>query len=932
METGLSVRAMLIVHCDGRTMTRILSGIALLSAVLLVMLVLGVTAQDGDFRVFPTSLEVSEPDGSASFSIKLTEAPTATVTIGISASNQECSALPSSIELTGENWNTGVSAEVTAVDDDQTDGDQPCIVLTGQASSADPNYNGKDPIDIEVMVHDDDLGIITVDPTTLSISEPSGSDSFNIRLSNQPTDDVTIGLSTSNNECSIEDSSVTLTSGNWQNGVDVVVFAVDDGIVDGEQACTVVTGQASSGDPVFNNKNPADVEVTVGDDDEPGIVVDPTELTVREPSGSDSFNIRLKSQPTWDVYIELSTSNDECYTSRSSVLLTSTNWRDGLDVTVTAVNDDYDDGSRTCAVVTAPASSGDGDYGGQDPADVSVTVQDDDTAGFLVDPTSLTVSEPDGSETFRIELTSRPTDNVTINMSTSNNECSIAPTTVTLTSSTWDDGAEVTVSAVDDEAGDGQQECIVLTAPAISDDNDYDNENPPDVTVQVLDDDSSGVSVYPTTVYVGEGSTTHSYQIVLTSQPTHLVTVSATTDGQTTVDPSELYFSTIDWSEAQTVTVTAVDDSQAEGEHSGTISHNVSSEDGSYNGQIPANVIAIITDNDTAGIMVSPSSLIVSEPNESAVFTFTLVTEPRDVVTILLSTSNGECHLPIELVTITSENWDSGAGRSVLAVDDEDFDGDQTCVVHTAAATSEDPIYNGRDPADVTVTVLDDEGPLTIYMPLIAHAWPPLPEVLELLPIDNADGDGSYTIQWTEIPEAEAYVLEEATDGDFSGAVEVYDGPSTSAEISGRGAARFFYRVKARSGSGESPWSNVQQVDVLWEAEPNDLAPSQANGPLVSGLTYYGTLPSGGDINDYFCFDQPEEGSVEAWLRNIPAGENYDLILRDADLNPAGYSGELGHVDEHILSGELPAGRYYIQVYHREGAGSDQEYHLQVVY
>jgi hypothetical protein len=265
-------------------------------------------------------------------------------------------------------------------------------------------------------------------------------------------------------------------------------------------------------------------------------------------------------------------------------------------------------------------------------------------------------------------------------------------------------------------------------------------------------------------------------------------------------------------------------------------------------------------------------------------------------------------------------------------VDDDDFDGDQICLIYTAAATSEDPIYNGRDPADVTVTVLDDEESLAVYMPLIAHAWPPPPQGLELLPIDNGDGDGSYTIHWTEISEVETYILEESTDVGFSGTVEVYEGPLTSTDIVGRWAARYYYRVKARSGSVEIPWSNVEQVDVLWEAEPNDLAPDQANGPLVSGLTYYGTFPNGGDINDYFFFDLLEEGSVEAWLRDIPDGENYDLIIRDANLNPVGYSGELGHADEHILSGVLPSGRYYVQVYHRAGAGSDQAYHLQVVY
>jgi hypothetical protein len=45
-----------------------------------------------------------------------------------------------------------------------------------------------------------------------------------------------------------------------------------------------------------------------------------------------------------------------------------------------------------------------------------------------------------------------------------------------------------------------------------------------------------------------------------------------------------------------------------------------------------------------------------------------------------------------------------------------------------------------------------------------------------------------------------------------------------------------------------------------------------------------------------------------------------------------GYSAELGNADEHILTGILPTGRYYIQVYHNSTGGSTQAYHLRVSY
>jgi len=219
-----------------------------------------------------------------------------------------------------------------------------------------------------------------------------------------------------------------------------------------------------------------------------------------------------------------------------------------------------------------------------------------------------------------------------------------------------------------------------------------------------------------------------------------------------------------------------------------------------------------------------------------------------------------------------------------------------------------------------------------VYLPLVLRGWPPLPDVPTLYAISNPEGDGSYTVSWSTANYATSYVLEEARISDFSDAVEVYSGASTSHAVSGRGAARYTYRVKARNSLGDSDWSYAQSVDVLWEAEPNDKAQTQANGPVVSGLIYYGAFPGASDPKDYFYFDLPAAHTVEVWLSNIPAGHNYDLTLRDASLNVVGHSGELRNADEHILTGALPPGRYYIQVTNASQTGSTQAYHLQVVY
>jgi hypothetical protein len=119
---------------------------------------------------------------------------------------------------------------------------------------------------------------------------------------------------------------------------------------------------------------------------------------------------------------------------------------------------------------------------------------------------------------------------------------------------------------------------------------------------------------------------------------------------------------------------------------------------------------------------------------------------------------------------------------------------------------------------------------------------------------------------------------------------------------------------------------------VGWESEPNNEAQTQANGPILSGLTYKGYFHNGADLKDYFYFDLASSRSVELWLGNIGAGHDYDLVLRDGALKEVGRSASRESPTEHILTGVLSAGRYYVQVYNYGRTGSSQPYHLRVVY
>jgi len=90
----------------------------------------------------------------------LTSQPIAPVSVLLSASNGQCTVSPGSVTLDATNWDTGAPATVTAVDDSVDDlvayGTLICVVQTGLTASADPNYDGLDPVYVTVTWLDDE--------------------------------------------------------------------------------------------------------------------------------------------------------------------------------------------------------------------------------------------------------------------------------------------------------------------------------------------------------------------------------------------------------------------------------------------------------------------------------------------------------------------------------------------------------------------------------------------------------------------------------------------------------------------------------------------------------------------------------------------------------------------------------------------------------
>ncbi len=108
---------------------------------------------------------------------------------------------------------------------------------------------------------------ITVTPTSaLTTSEAGGTATFTVALDAAPVGEnayVTIGISSSDTtEGVVSVNSLTFTSANWNVAQTVTVTGVNDTLVDGNIAYTILTAPAVSNDPLYNNMNADDVSLT----------------------------------------------------------------------------------------------------------------------------------------------------------------------------------------------------------------------------------------------------------------------------------------------------------------------------------------------------------------------------------------------------------------------------------------------------------------------------------------------------------------------------------------------------------------------------------------------------------------------------------------------------------------------------------------------
>ncbi len=692
--------------------------------------------------------------GMASFTVVLSEVPSADVSVTVSSDMADVLAVDgadgdgnleltfTTDEMTDEadtfGWGEPQTVMLTAAENTADEAVNPTVTIT---LSPDGGYSDAQTVMIEVM--DNDITGVAI--SQLGAVIEGGSGEFTVVLGAAPTGDVTVTISSSDSavvtvdEADADTGELTLTftmaemtdeadTFGWGEPQTVMVTAPEDGDTDDGSASLAI--MVSSMDAAYNGRS-ATVPVFVSDNDPLLVPVVGPGLTISQPEpvdegGSGQFTIFLNAAPEAEVTIAISSGNAAVTVAPTSLTFTADNFDTAQAVTVMAAEDDDTDHFQ--ALLTFTVTSTDTDYSGLTPT-VVVLVANNDAVEVerpvpVVGP-GLTISQPEpvpegGSGEFTIFLNAAPEAEVTIAISSGNAAVTVAPTSLTFTADNFDTEQTVTVMAAEDDDTEHLQ--ALLTFAVTSTDTDYSGLTS---TVVVLVANNDAVEVDRPVPVPAAGLTisqpepvpeggSGEFTISLNAAPEAEVTIDISSgNAAVTVAPTSLTFTADNFDTVQTVMVMAAEDDDTQ-HVTASLTLAVTSTDSDYSGMTEA-VVVLVANNDAVEVdrpvpVVGPG-LTISQPEPvpeggSGEFTIFLNAAPEADVTIDISSGDAAVTVAPMSLTFTAADFDTAQTVMVMAAEDDDTEHLKASL--SFAVTSTDSDYSGLTPT-VVVLVADND-------------------------------------------------------------------------------------------------------------------------------------------------------------------------------------------------------------------------------
>ena len=184
-----------------------------------------------------------------------------------------------------------------------------------------------------------------------------------------------------------------------------------------------------------------------------------------------------------------------------------------------------------------------------------------------------------------------------------------------------------------------------------------------------------------------DGTTNTTYTVRLSSRPSHDATVDLTIEGDeaVTVLPDSLTFTTGNWANAQTVTVTAVSDADPEDEFT-VVQHKLTIDSKRYASEwLPVKV----QDDDVPdvtlvfGVNYGLTGFVTMDEGQFARYSVVLTEQPDDDVTVrVYSSSSSALRVSTSSLTFTKDDYDTPQNVTITALVDSDAEDELVNVYH----------------------------------------------------------------------------------------------------------------------------------------------------------------------------------------------------------------------------------------------------------
>ncbi len=617
----------------------------------------------------------------------------------------------------------------------------------GSATNVGGGAAGTGSVDLTI---DDSVGLV-LSATTLTVAE-GGSGTYTVRLASQPTAEVTVTVGGVSGEVTVDtdgdtggnQNTLTFTTGDWNTAQTVTVSADEDGDTDNDSA--TLTHTAAGGD--YAALTGDSVEVTVTDDDTPGVATATTDGEATEGSATDTatFTVVLNTVPSSDVTVTVTApagltldgpDAGSTFGSSEALTFTNSNWGTAQTVTVRATDDSTDSPIGRELTVTYAAASSDSGYSGLSGDAATVTVVDNDPTAVTLAGSAGDVVEG-GTKTFTITLnrglvngetlpvpltfsggatrgtdymtacpTTLPTGVTCANLDSGNAMVTFTGPSTGTTATT----VTLTLSAATDNTAESGGETVVIGLGTLNANSgtglgggasgtdslaDFSITDPdtsvPTVEITGVPDRISGT---------GDITATFTFSEDVTGFATDDVTVTGGTKGTFTATSATVYTLVVTPDGGADVVVTVAADSATDGTNTGPAS--------------AESATAVWT------ALVFSSTAVTVVEEASATYTVALSSQPDGNVTVTVGGASGEVTFDTDsttpgtqttALTFTTTNWSTARTVTVLAAADNDTENDSATLTHSASGGG-----YGSVTGSVAVTVTDNDTPGLVLDP-----------------------------------------------------------------------------------------------------------------------------------------------------------------------------------------------------------------------